>query len=158
PVVAGRSVSGQGGSTHIELDIGGDQPTTLRARHVINGAGLAALNVAHRFVGLQPGSLPRGRMVKGSYFALSGATPFSHLIYPVPEPGGLGIHLTLDLNGRARFGPDVELVDRLDYTVDASRVSLFEDAIRRYWPGLPDHALTPDYAGIRPQLHPPEGA
>ncbi|HLR12039.1 MAG TPA: FAD-dependent oxidoreductase, partial [Burkholderiaceae bacterium] len=80
------------------------------------------------------------------------------LIYPVPEPGGLGIHLTLDLNGRARFGPDVEPVDSLDYTVDASRAALFEDAIRRYWPGLPDHALTPDYAGIRPQLHPPEGA
>src|SRR5699024_5988565 len=84
PVVAGRSVSGQGGSTHIELDIGGDQPTTLRARHVINCAGLAALNIAQRFADLRADSLPRGRMVKGSYFALSGATPFSRLIYPVP--------------------------------------------------------------------------
>ena len=158
PVVAGRSVSGQGGGTHIELDVSGDQPTTLRARYVINCAGLAALDIARRFSGLRADSLPRGRMLKGSYFALSGATPFSRLIYPVPEPGGLGIHLTLDLNGRARFGPDVEPVDSLDYTVDASRAALFEDAIRRYWPGLPDHALTPDYAGIRPQLHPPEGA
>ncbi|MGD3380904.1 FAD-dependent oxidoreductase, partial [Xanthomonas citri pv. citri] len=91
---------------------------------------------------------------KGSYFSLAGRTPFTHLVYPLPEPGGLGTHLTLDLAGRARFGPDVEWVDTLDYTLDPRRGERFY-AIRRYWPGLADGALQPAYTGIRPKISGP---
>jgi L-2-hydroxyglutarate oxidase LhgO len=94
---------------------------------------------------------------KGSYFGLSGRAPFRHLIYPVPERDGLGVHLTLDLAGRARFGPDTEWVEGLDYAVDPARAQSFYAAIRRYWPDLPDGALQPDYAGIRPKLFPAGG-
>ena len=94
---------------------------------------------------------------KGSYFGLAGRAPFTHLIYPVPERDGLGVHLTLDMAGRARFGPDTEWVDGLDYGLDAGRGEGFYAAIRRYWPALPDGALLPDYAGIRPKLYPADG-
>jgi len=90
---------------------------------------------------------------KGSYFALTGHAPFQRLIYPPPIPGALGIHYRRDLGGQARFGPDLEFVDAPDYVVDPARVRYFEDYVRRFWPGLPDGALTPDYAGIRPKLH-----
>ncbi|CAM5191378.1 L-2-hydroxyglutarate oxidase LhgO OS=Castellaniella defragrans OX=75697 GN=HNR28_003360 PE=3 SV=1 [Castellaniella defragrans] len=92
------------------------------------------------------------RYAKGNYYALSGRAPFSRLIYPIPEPGGLGVHLTLDLGHQARFGPDVEWIDRVDYAVDPARAERFYAAIRRYWPALPDGALHPDYSGIRPKL------
>ncbi|MDE2261704.1 MAG: FAD-dependent oxidoreductase, partial [Gammaproteobacteria bacterium] len=89
---------------------------------------------------------------KGNYYVLQGRAPFRHLVYPVPEPGGLGVHLTLDLAGQARFGPDVEWTEKLDYTVDPARAERFYDVIRRYWPALPDGSLHPGYAGIRPKL------
>jgi L-2-hydroxyglutarate oxidase LhgO len=99
--------------------------------------------------------VPPLHLAKGNYFSLSGRAPFSHLIYPVPEPGGLGVHLTLDLAGQARFGPDVEWVSALDYRVDPARSASFYGAIRRYWPALPDGALHAAYAGIRPKLSGP---
>ena len=91
---------------------------------------------------------------KGNYFGLNGRNPFRRLVYPVPEPGGLGVHVTLDMGGRCRFGPDVEWIDQLDYAVDPARAEPFYAAVRRYWPGLPDGALTPDYAGIRAKITP----
>ena len=100
-------------------------------------------------------SIPRGYLCKGNYYGLQGHAPFGRLIYPVPEPGGLGVHLTLDLGGQARFGPDVEWVEREEYDVDLSRADGFYAAIRRYWPDLPDGALVPGYAGIRPKISGP---
>jgi L-2-hydroxyglutarate oxidase LhgO len=99
--------------------------------------------------------VPRAYLAKGSYYGLAGRSPFAHLIYPVPVPGGLGTHVTLDLAGRARFGPDVEWVETRDYRVDPARADSFYAAIRRYWPDLPDGALQPDYAGIRPKIAAP---
>ena len=96
---------------------------------------------------------PEVRFVKGSYFALSGKSPFSHLVYPVPSEQGLGVHATLDMAGCTRFGPDTEAVDEIDYHVDAGRQGIFEESIRRYWPGLADGRLMPAYAGIRPKLY-----
>lgn len=122
------------------------------ARHLINCAGLAAPNVAASIEGLPAAHVPEARYAKGNYFACRHRVPFSHLIYPVPEAAGLGVHLTFDLAGRARFGPDVEWVDAPDYTVDIGRAERFYAAIRRYWPALPDGALYADYAGVRPKL------
>jgi L-2-hydroxyglutarate oxidase LhgO len=96
--------------------------------------------------------VPRAWLAKGSYFALAGRAPFSRLVYPVPEPGGLGVHLTLDLAGRARFGPDVQWIEKLDYAVDPKRSERFYAAVRAYWPALADGALEPAYAGIRPKI------
>jgi L-2-hydroxyglutarate oxidase LhgO len=151
PVIAGSA-----GADGITLQVGGDEPMTLRCDRLVNSAGLQAQAVAARIEGLRPGSVPGSRFAKGSYFSLAGRSPFSRLIYPVPEPGGLGVHLTLDLGGQARFGPDVEWVDAIDYRVDPARAEGFYASIRRYWPGLPDGALQPAYAGIRPKL-PPAG-
>jgi L-2-hydroxyglutarate oxidase LhgO len=131
---------------------GGAEPMDLLAREVINSAGLDAPGLARAMDGLPPAAVPEQWIAKGNYFSLSGCAPFSHLIYPAPVAGGLGIHLTLDLQGRARFGPDVEWVDEIDYSVDPGRGDSFCGAIRRYWPGLPDGSLEPDYCGIRPKL------
>jgi L-2-hydroxyglutarate oxidase LhgO len=139
----------------IVLEVGGDEPMQLMAGIVVNSAGLHAPALAAHLVGMRDGTVPQGYLAKGNYFSLPGRSPFSRLIYPVPEPGGLGVHLTLDLAGQARFGPDVEWVESLDYRVDPHRADGFYAAIRRYWPSLPDDALQPAYAGIRPKLRGP---
>jgi L-2-hydroxyglutarate oxidase LhgO len=127
----------------------------LLARAVVNSAGLRAPSLARRIEGFPAALAPRELYAKGNYYSLSRRAPFSRLVYPVPEPGGLGVHVTLDLGGRARFGPDVEWVDAPDYRVDPRRAQAFYAAIRRYWPGLPDGALEPGYAGIRPKISGP---
>jgi len=141
----------------IVLEVGGAEPTRLRARCVVNCAGLHAPSLARRIEGYPPEQAPGEYYAKGNYYALTGRAPFSRLVYPVPEPGGLGVHITLDLAGQARFGPDVEWVERIDYQVDPRRGERFYAAIRRYWPALPDGALVPAYAGIRPKIV-PQGA
>jgi L-2-hydroxyglutarate oxidase LhgO len=135
-----------------ELQVGGDDTMTVRAAIVVNCAGLYADRVASHLRGLPGELVPHQIYAKGNYFALSTRSPFAHLIYPVPEPGGLGVHLTLDLAGQARFGPDVEWVERISYQIDPARAKNFYAAVRRYWPNLPDGSLRPDYAGIRPKL------
>jgi L-2-hydroxyglutarate oxidase LhgO len=137
---------------------GGATPATLRCSEFVNAAGLGAVALARRIEGLAPEHIPPSYLSKGSYFTLSGKAPFSRLVYPVPIPGGAGVHITLDLGGQARFGPDVEPVDRIDYTVNPRRADAFYAAIRRYWPGLRDDALLPGYAGIRPKIVPPDQA
>ena len=144
--------SGHCGRDAIHLEAGADDLVELAARVVVNSAGLQAQEVARRIEGIPPESIPPSVYAKGSYYVLQGRSPFRRLIYPVPERGGLGVHLTLDLAGQARFGPDVEWVDRLDYAVDPARAGSFYRLIRRYWPGLPDDSLHPGYAGIRPKL------
>lgn len=148
PVLSGQAAP-EGG---VILQVGGDEPMEIKTRHLINCAGLHATQLAERIVGLSAASIPKLRLAKGNYYGLSGRSPFKHLIYPVPAQGGLGVHLTLDLGGKARFGPDVQWVDELDYDVDPARAAGFYDAIRRYWPALPDGVLHPDYAGIRPKI------
>jgi len=123
----------------------------VECRVIVNSAGLRAPSVARRTEGFPEKFIPRELYAKGNYYSLSGRSPFSRLVYPVPEPGGLGVHVTLDLAGQARFGPDVEWVERIDYGVDPKRAERFYAAIRRYWPGLPDGALAPGYSGIRPK-------
>ncbi|MCQ4306804.1 NAD(P)/FAD-dependent oxidoreductase [Pseudomonas stutzeri] len=139
----------------LRVDIGGDEPMTLLATTVINCAGHAAPVIAALTSGLPADAVPTRYFAKGSYFSLATATPFRHLVYPLPEPDGLGVHLTLDLGGQARFGPDVQWVESLDYDVDARRADSFYAAIRRYWPELPDGALQPAYTGIRPKISGP---
>ena len=139
----------------IHLEAGSDEISELAAQVVINSAGLHAQEVARRLKGVPEESVPPLRLAKGNYYVLLGKAPFRRLIYPVPEPGGLGVHLTLDLAGQAKFGPDVEWVDKLDYAVDPARAERFYRVIRRYWPGLPDGSLHPGYAGVRPKLSGP---
>ncbi|MFG1402546.1 NAD(P)/FAD-dependent oxidoreductase [Xanthobacter sediminis] len=136
---------------------GGTSPLTLRCRLLVNSAGLDATGVATRISGLEARFVPKPRLAKGNYFTCARKVPFRHLIYPVPEPGGLGTHLTLDLGGQARFGPDVEWVERRDYAVDPARRAPFLASIRRYWPDVREDDLQPGYAGIRPKLEWPEG-
>ncbi|MGQ0651038.1 MAG: NAD(P)/FAD-dependent oxidoreductase, partial [Betaproteobacteria bacterium] len=124
---------------------------TLKAAVVVNSAGLRAPTVARSIEGFDRKHIPGEFYAKGNYYSLAGRSPFKRLIYPVPEPGGLGVHITLDLAGQARFGPDVEWIEQIGYDVDPRRAERFYAAIRRYWPGLPDGALSPGYAGIRPK-------
>ena len=134
-----------------------DDPFTLRARAVVNAAGLHATRVA-RLLGAPEETIPRPHFAKGNYFTYSGRSPFTHLVYPLPEDGGLGVHATLDLAGRVRFGPDVEWLpddvdaNSLDYAVDSRRSVAFYGAIRSYWPALPDSGLAPAYSGVRPKI------
>lgn len=130
----------------------GETPYTLHCQILINAAGLAAQAIAKSLHGLKPSSIPKQYLAKGNYFSFVGKHDFNHLVYPIPEIGGLGIHATLDLAGRVRFGPDVEWVNSLNYDVDPNRVDMFFSTIRNYWPGLGDYTLLPDYAGIRPKL------
>jgi len=148
--VLGARVAGR----RIEADVGGADPMTVRCRLLVNSAGLHAPELASRIEGMPHDRVPKAYYAKGNYFSLSGRSPFSRLIYPVPVPGGLGVHLTVDLGGQARFGPDVEWIDSIDYTVDPSRSDGFYAAVRKYWPGLKDGALQPGYAGIRPKTVP----
>jgi L-2-hydroxyglutarate oxidase LhgO len=134
---------------------GGEAPFALAAGWIVNAAGLHAQEVAARIDALPASHIPPRHMARGCYFQLSGRAPFSRLVYPVPVPGGLGVHLTLDLGGQARFGPDVEWVDAIDYTVDPRRADAFYAEVREYWPRLPDNSLAPAYAGIRPKLSGP---
>jgi L-2-hydroxyglutarate oxidase LhgO len=131
------------------LHVAGADP--VKSRVLVNSAGLRAPSVAKRIEGYPAKLAPSEYYAKGNYYSLNGKSPFSRLVYPVPEPGGLGVHVTLDLAGQARFGPDVEWVEHIDYRVDPKRAERFYAAIRRYWPGLPDGALLPGYAGIRPK-------
>ena len=144
------------------LRLGGDDPTEITTTRLVNSAGLAAAQIAARIEGLDCAYVPRMRLAKGSYFSLTGRSPFSRLIYPAPVDGGLGVHATLDLAGQVRFGPDVEWftpehdhASAADFEVDLHRSQGFYAAVRRYWPGLPDGALAADYAGIRPKLSGP---
>ncbi len=136
----------------IELHVDGAEP--ILARTVVNSAGLTAPGVARRIEGYPVDLAPGQYYAKGNYYTLTGRSPFSRLVYPVPEPGGLGVHVTRDLGGQARVGPDVEWIDSIEYTVDPRRADRFYAAIRRYWPGLPDGALAPGYAGIRAKTAP----
>ena len=149
-------VAGSVGNGAIELRLGGAEPSTLRCAKVVNSAGLWAQAVARSLEGVAAASIPPCRYAIGHYFTLSSAPPFSRLVYPIAPVGGLGVHLTLDLAGRGRFGPDVEWIDGIDYRFDESREPAFVAAIRRYWPGLPEGALQPGYTGIRPKLGGPE--
>ena len=153
PVLRGETLAGGG----FIVEIGGEAPARMRCTTLINSAGLNAQAIAQSIAGIPESTIPPLVLAKGSYFGCSARAPFAHLIYPAPVDGGLGVHLTLDLGGRAKFGPDVEWLDetdpaRVDYSVDPKRAESFYVAIRRYWPTLPDGALTPDYAGCRPKL------
>lgn len=143
-----RVRSADGAQTEFEVDT------------LINCGGLWAPHVAGLIEGLDQGATPTAYFAKGNYFSLSGKSPFSHLVYPIPEVGGLGVHLTLDLGGQARFGPDVEWLDcrngEIDYTVAAARADSFYREIRAYWPDLSDAALQPAYAGVRPKISAPD--
>lgn len=137
------------------LSFGGESPTTLTARNVINATGLHAPDIATRLPWQTQHPMPKAWYCKGTYFGLQGRSPFSRLIYPMPDIAGLGIHLTLDLAGQARFGPDTEWIDTIDYRLDPGRSAAFFAAVRQYWPNLPDEALVPAYTGIRPKIVPP---
>jgi len=143
--------SGDGWIVHT----GGGSPFALEADLLVNAAGLQAQEVAAQIESLPPAQIPARHLARGCYFQLAGRAPFARLIYPVPAPGGLGVHLTLDLGGQARFGPDVEWIDDVDYNVDARRADSFYAEVREYWPQLPDASLAPAYAGIRPKLSGP---
>lgn len=147
PVLSGRVVDGG-----ILLTVGGDTGCEVLCRSVVIAGGLGAQAVAHAIDGLPKETIPPRYLAKGNYFGLSSGAPFNRLIYPVPEPGGLGVHVTIDLGGQTRFGPDVEWVDGIDYDIDIGRADKFYAAIRTYWPGLPDGALTPGYTGVRPKI------
>ncbi len=157
PVLSGR-VTSEGivirTETRSDTDGDTDGGMELLASHVINSAGLQAQAVAASIEGFPAAQVPPCFYAKGNYYSLAGRSPFSHLVYPVPEPGGLGVHVTLDLAGQARFGPDVEWVNEIDYRVDPARAQRFYAAVRAYWPELPDDALLPAYSGIRPKLGP----
>ncbi len=149
PVIAGE-VHERG----IVLSVGGAEPSRVLCHSVVNSAGLHAQRVAHAIAGVPKEHIPGAFYAKGHYFVMSGRSPFRRLVYPVPVPGGLGVHVTLDLAGQARFGPDVSWVDGVDYDFDESRAASFYAAIRTYYPALADDALQPGYTGIRPKLGP----
>ena len=157
-VLSARFRPGQ--PVRVQLRTGNGEDFEMEACHVINAAGLNACALARRFEGLSAEHVPWPRYAKGSYFTLPGRPPFAHLIYPAPVDAWLGVHVTLDMGGQARFGPDLEWLDtqdarEIDYAVDPARAAPFEAAIRRYWPGLPAGAMQPAYSGVRPKIHGP---
>jgi D-amino-acid oxidase len=147
-----RVAPGRGGW---RLWIAGEDELPLTARWVVNAAGLGAQQVSRAIEGMAAVAVPPLRLARGRYCAYEGAVPFRRLIYPLPEPGGLGIHLTLDLAGQARFGPDVEWVDAIDYSVTGLDVAAFARAVGAWWPGLDPSRMAPGYAGVRPKLSGP---
>jgi L-2-hydroxyglutarate oxidase LhgO len=153
PVLTGRAEERE-----LVIETGGPAPMVIAATLVVNAAGLGAQAVARSIGGMPAAKIPPLHLAKGNYFSLNGRSPFSRLIYPMPTPGGLGVHLTLDLAGQAKFGPDVEWVEAIDYDVDPARAASFYAAIRTYWPDLPDGALQPGYAGVRPKIARPGGS
>lgn len=150
PVVSGK-VSDEG----IVLEVGGEESMMLACRTVINSAGFHAQALARTLDGVPAATIPPTHYAIGHYYTLSGKPPFSRLVYPVARQDWLGVHVTIDLGGRVKFGPDFEWIDRIDYSFDASREAAFYKAIRRYYPGLKDGALQPGYTGIRPKIHGP---
>lgn len=143
-------VQPEDGGLRVEFVSGGES-SSLVARQVVNAAGLSSVDLLHRVEGYPQDRAPDMRLAKGSYFSYPGR-PFRHLVYPMPSEAGLGIHATLDLDGRVRFGPDVEWVDHINYAVDPRRVDGFYRAIREYWPAVVEHRLQADYSGIRPKI------
>jgi L-2-hydroxyglutarate oxidase LhgO len=151
------AVLGQGGRPHVIRMKDGSE---VAAPILVNSASLHACALARRFEGLDPQFVPREYFAKGNYYSLASRAPFSRLIYPAPADAWLGVHLTLDLGGQAKFGPDLEWLearraDDIDYTVDPRRADVFYAEVRRYWPDLPDGALQPSYSGVRPRIHGP---
>ncbi len=139
--------------TNLGLELETEDGSKLCARNVVNSAGYSAPSLALKFDGIASKHVPKAFYAKGNYFALSGSSPFQHLIYPLPDSAGLGVHLTLDLGGKTRFGPDVQWIDSSeDLIVDPKRGELFYEEVRKYWPKLEDGVLLPDYAGIRPKI------
>jgi len=145
-------LSGSADGEEIRLAVGGDEPAELRARTLINCAGLHAPALAASIAGLAREHVPAAFYAKGHYYRMLGKAPFSHLIYPVPQDGGLGVHLTLDLGAQARFGPDVQWIPGIDYAFDDHRREEFIAAIRDYYPSFDEDRIQPDYTGIRPKL------
>lgn len=159
PLMSAKPI-GEHAQQGYELLIGGAEGMQICTKLLINCAGMSAPAVAQKIEGLQAHLIPKAYFAKGNYFSLSGKSPFSHLIYPIPEPGGLGVHLTLDMAGQAKFGPDVEWLDidteeQIDYTVNPKRGEGFYKAVRRYWPELKDGSLQADYSGVRAKIVPP---
>ena len=159
PLVSAKPI-GENAEGGFELEIGGPDGMRLQSTLLINCAGMSAPAVAEKISGLSNEQIPKAYFAKGNYFSLSGKSPFTHLIYPIPEPGGLGVHLTLDMGGQAKFGPDVEWLEieaeeQIDYTVNPKRGEGFYEAVRRYWPALKEGSLQPDYSGVRAKIVPP---
>lgn len=153
--VLGGELCGEAGEDWIVLQVGGEEPTNLRTRMVVNATGLSAQAVAGSIAGLEKKYIPPLYLAKGNYFTLSGRAPFSRLVYPLPGPASLGIHFSLDMGGQGRFGPDVEWVDEVNYSVASSRAESFYTAIRSYYPDLAEGALQAGFAGVRPKLQGP---
>ncbi|HMP61717.1 MAG TPA: NAD(P)/FAD-dependent oxidoreductase [Phenylobacterium sp.] len=151
PFEGAEALAGGGWRVHA----GGAEPVALNVRLLVSAPGLSARDVASRIEGLAPAAIPKGHYGKGRYFRLQGKAPFARLIYPPPIPGALGTHYRRDLGGQAVFGPDLVFVDELDYSVEPDAAAGFYAYVRKFWPGLPDASLSPDYAGIRPKLHGP---
>ncbi len=147
PVIGGR-IEKDG----VVLSIGGSEPMDMVCNTVINSGGHGSWDVAKSIDGINKKTIPPHHMAKGNYFLLQGRVPFSHLIYPLPGKASLGIHYTLDLGGQGRFGPDVEWIDNMDYSVDPARADIFYASIKNYWPNIPDGSLVPGYSGIRPKV------
>ena len=162
PLISAKPI-GDNAKGGFELEIGGADGMKIQTKLLINCAGMSAPAIAKKIEGLKEDQIPKAYFAKGNYFSLSGKSPFKHLIYPIPEPGGLGVHLTLDMGGQAKFGPDVEWLEideesQIDYTVNPKRGEGFYEAVRRYWPGLKDNALQPDYSGVRAKIVPPNAS
>ncbi|MEK9683356.1 MAG: NAD(P)/FAD-dependent oxidoreductase [Rhodospirillaceae bacterium] len=149
--------SGRVDSDGIHITAGLTDPLEIRANIVINSAGLHAQDVARLFNGFPSEHVPPTFFAKGNYYSLLGKPPFSRPIYPVPEQAGLGVHVTVDLAGQVRFGPDVEWIENINYDVDPGRADAFYDAVRKYFPALKDGAIQPGYSGIRPKIQAPGG-